>query len=322
MPAAILDLARADRVLAAASTARRSLPALLCAAVAGGPRSRRSALACGRCGRHARATISARTHAAFALESATLEATYIAGPVLIAGAIGAWSTAAATLTCAALLLLGTAAFAAHAASRAWRSGARADGGRLGALRSPGVRTLMLVFFLLGATFGSVEVAVPVASEAAGTAGSAGLLLGVWGLGSLLGGLAAARAGAPADPVRRLTLAARRPRRRPPAARLRHQPAGPGRASCSSPAWPSPPPSPPPSPSSTAWPRPAAVTEAYTWLATGIAAGLAAGATLSGALAEAEGAGAAFAVAGAACAGAALMGGVRRTTLTPSRVATA
>ena len=241
--------------------------------------------------------------------------------MLIAGAIGAWSTAAATLTCAALLLLGTAAFAAHAASRAWRSGALADGGRLGALRARGVRTLMLVFFLLGATFGSVEVAVPVASEAAGDG---------W-----LRRPAARRLGArlPARrPRRRARRRARRPRppphpaarrarRRPPAARLPHRPAilaglllvaglalSPAIAAAFAlvdglaPAG--------------------AVTEAYTWLATGIAAGLAAGATLSGALAEAEGAGAAFAVAGAACAGAALMGGVRRTTLTPSRVATA
>ena len=63
---------------------------------------------------------------------------------------------------------------------------------------------MLVFALLGATFGSIEIAVPVAAEAAGHAGAAGLLLGVWGLGSLLGGLAAARAGAARDPVQRLT----------------------------------------------------------------------------------------------------------------------
>jgi MFS family permease len=257
-----------------------------------------------------------RTHAAFSLEAAALEATYIAGPVLIAGAIGAWSTVAATLTCAALLLGGVAAFTAHAASRAWRPAARVAIGRAGALRGRGVRTLMLVFFMLGATFGSVEIAVPVAAEAAGHPGAAGLLLGIWGLGSLLGGLAAARAGAAADPVRRLSalLAALAAGHLPlvlttgPAllagmlllAGLALSPAiaaAYGLVDGLAPAG--------------------TVTEAYTWLSTGIAAGLALGASLSGALAEADGAGAAFAAAAVACAAAAATGVVRRATLTPA-----
>ena len=50
----------------------------------------------------------AKVHAAFALESALLETTYIAGPVLIAGAIGAWSTAASAVACALLLSSGVA----------------------------------------------------------------------------------------------------------------------------------------------------------------------------------------------------------------------
>jgi MFS family permease len=258
----------------------------------------------------------ARMHAAFALESAALEATYIAGPVLIAGAIGAWSTAAATLTCAVLLVGGTAAFTAHSASRAWRATREPSTSRAGALGASGVRTLMLVFFLLGATFGAVEVAVPVAAEAAGRAGAAGLLLGLWGLGSLLGGLAAARAGAPSDPVRRLTalLAALAGGHlllvftTGPTllagllliAGLALSPAiaaAYGLVDGLSP--------------------PGTVTEAYSWLATGIAAGLAAGAALAGALAESQGSGAAFAAAGAACAGAAVMGALRRRTLTPA-----
>jgi MFS family permease len=257
----------------------------------------------------------ARTHAAFALESAALEVTYIAGPVVIAGAIGSQSTAAATLACAGLLLLGTGTFAASAASRAWRSPAVAETGGFGALRAPGVRTLMVVFLLLGATFGSVEVAVPVASEAAGVAGSTGLLLGIWGLGSLLGGLLYARSGAPTDPARRLSLvlaalAAGHLLLAIPAgplvlaglllvAGLGISPAIAGAYTMVDGVAPS-----------------GTVTEAYTWLTTGIAAGLAAGAALTGALAEAEGAGAAFAIAGAACAAAAVAGSLGRATLAP------
>ena len=40
-----------------------------------------------------------RMHAAFSLEGAAVEATYIVGPVVIAGAIGAHSTFAALLVC-------------------------------------------------------------------------------------------------------------------------------------------------------------------------------------------------------------------------------
>jgi predicted MFS family arabinose efflux permease len=255
-----------------------------------------------------------RAHAAFSLEAAALEATYIVGPVVIAGAIGAWSTAAATLACAALLLGGVLAFCAHAVSRAWRP-ARAEHGHgaAGALRSPGVRTLMLVFALLGATFGSVEIAVPVAAEAAGHAGAAGLLLGVWGLGSLLGGLAAARAGAARDPVKRLTglLAALAAGHALLAIPLDPLPlavlllvAGLALSPAIAAAY-----------AMVEGLAPAGtVTEAYTWLSTGIAAGLAAGAALSGALAEAHGAGAAFVVAGAACATGAFAGMARRRTL--------
>ena len=259
-----------------------------------------------------------RMHAAFSLEAAALEATYIVGPVVIAGAIGAWSTAAATLACAALLIGGVLAFCAHAASRAWRPAAGAAGARAasGALRSRGVRTLMLVFALLGATFGSVEIAVPVAAEAAGHAGAAGLLLGVWGLGSLLGGLAAARAGAARDPVRRLTLLLAAlaaghllltiPLGPLPLAALLLL-AGLALSPAIAAAY-----------AMVESLAPAGtVTEAYTWLSTGIAAGLAAGAALSGALAQSHGAGAAFAAAGAACAAGALAGAARRGSLLPA-----
>jgi predicted MFS family arabinose efflux permease len=254
-----------------------------------------------------------RMHAAFSLEAAALEATYIVGPVVIAGAIGAWSTAAATLTCAALLLAGVLWFTSQPASRAWRPTHRASEDRAGALSSPGVRTLMVVFLLLGATFGSVEVGVPVATDAAGHPGVAGLLLGIWGAGSLLGGLAAARAGAAADPVRRLTtllaiLAAGHLlltlTTTPGALAVLLLLAGLALSPAIAAAY----------GLVEGLAPPGAMTEAYTWLSTGIAAGLALGAALSGALAQAHGAGTAFAVAGAACAAAALTGILARRTL--------
>jgi len=256
----------------------------------------------------------AKVHAAFALESALLETTYIAGPVLIAGAIGAWSTAASAVACALLLLSGILVFATASASRAWRGSPRPEG-QGGALRAPGVRTLAVVFVLIGVAFGAVEVAVPAAADAAGTPSAAGWLLGIWGFGSFVGGMLAARGRPPADRVRRLcillvVLAAGHALLALPvglwvlAALLLL--AGGAIAPSFGLAY---------GLVDTAAPE-GTVTEAFTWLTTGIAAGLAGGSALAGVLAEGPGAGAAFLVAAVGAAAAALFAGARRGTIMP------
>jgi predicted MFS family arabinose efflux permease len=257
----------------------------------------------------------ARVHAAFALESAVLELTYVAGPALIAGAIGAWSTSASALTCAALMVGGTVVFAFTPPSRAWRP-TGIEPPRGGALRAPGVRTLIVLFALIGATFGAIEVAVPAAAAAAGSPHVAGVLLGIWGLGSFCGGLVAAHLGAPAHRVRRLCLLLA-------ALAVLHAllaiPAGLlalgalllvagttiaptlglsfGLVDAVAPAG--------------------TVTEAFTWLTTGIAAGIAAGSGVGGALAQSSGADVAFLVAVASAAGAAAFAAGRRHSLEPA-----
>jgi predicted MFS family arabinose efflux permease len=145
-------------------------------------------------------------HRAYAFESAALEITYVAGPLLLLGLATVTSAAAALLVGAAILGAGTAAYAATRESRDWR-GATADAGAgsASAIRSPGLRTIVIAIALVGATFGAIEVAVPAACQAAGTKGATGPLLAVWGLGSMLGGFLAARAAAPADAARWLTL---------------------------------------------------------------------------------------------------------------------
>ena len=194
-------------------------------------------------------------------------------------------------------------FATASASRAWRGSPRPPG-HGGALRAPGVRTLAVVFVLIGVAFGAVEVAVPAAADAAGSPSAAGWLLGIWGLGSFIGGM----------------LGGPRRARRPTACdgcasllvvlavghALLALPVGlfalaallllAGGAIA---------------PSfglayglvDTAAPE-GTVTEAFTWLTTGIAAGLAGGSAVAGVLAEGPGAGAGFllaAVGGAAAA---------------------
>jgi MFS family permease len=255
--------------------------------------------------------------AAYALESSALEITYVIGPLVLAGALAAWSTTAAALACAALLMSGTLAFLATPASRAWRPATAAPAGHgwLGALRSPGVRTLLLLLALMGLTFGAVEIGVPAAAEAGGHRDAAGPLLSLWGLGSMLGGLLAMRLRRPAGPVARLTATIC-------ALAVGHLLLGAAGdlvvlggllvlAGLSI------------APSFAAafgltdgLAPPGALTEAFAWLGAGIAAGLAAGGALGGWAAERHGADAALLVAGLAGVAAVAVVATRRGTLMP------
>lgn len=143
-------------------------------------------------------------HAAYALESVALEVVYIAGPVAIVGGIGSISVPAAMLACAAFVALGDLAFSLHPVSRDFRPATTTSERDLaGALRGPGVRLLIGVFLLCGLTVGAVEVVVAAAVD--GDEHAAGLMLGVWGVGSLLAGIAVAHVGVAPDAPRRLAL---------------------------------------------------------------------------------------------------------------------
>jgi MFS transporter len=233
-----------------------------------------------------------RRHAAYALESAALEVSYLLGPLVLVGAVATRSAAAGLAVCAALVFAGTAAFAVTPASRAWTPVPGVRRGLAGALASAGVRTLLAATVCVGASFGAIEVATVAFAEEAGAKGAIGPLLAAWGLASMAGGAVAVRAGAPRDPVRRLVallgaLAA--------ADALLAAATGPvvlgalllvaglaiapafaivyGLAGDVA--------------------RAGTVTEAFTWLTTGIGAGLAAGSALGGALAASDGAAAGF-----------------------------
>jgi MFS family permease len=147
-----------------------------------------------------------RRHAAYSMEGALLEVVYICGPVLIVAGIGSWSTSAAMLACATVLLVGDLAFAAHPISRAWRPHAGVERDLTGALRGPGVRVLVAVFVLCGLSVGAVEVAVPAALDTTGHRELTGVLLGLWGVGSMFAGLAIGRLGAATNAPRRLAIA--------------------------------------------------------------------------------------------------------------------
>ena len=147
-----------------------------------------------------------RRHAAYSMEGALLEVVYICGPVVIVAGIGSWSTSVAMAACAAFLLAGDLTFAANPISRTWRPHADVARDLTGALRGPGVRVLIAVFVLCGLSVGAVEVAVPAALDATGHRELTGVMLGLWGVGSMVAGLAIGRLGAAVDPPRRLAIA--------------------------------------------------------------------------------------------------------------------
>ena len=132
--------------------------------------------------------------AAYAAESAAIELTWVAGPPLVLVVAVAWSTAAALVLAGAVLVAGTAAFAAQPASRAWRPAPAPERARGGSLRAPAMRTLVVLLVFVGVVFGAVEVAVIAAVAQLGSPSAAGPLLGLWGAGSLAGGIVAARMG--------------------------------------------------------------------------------------------------------------------------------
>lgn len=142
-------------------------------------------------------------HAVFALHSAGVEATYAVGPAVLAGGLGTWNSRLALVVSAAILLAGIAVYVTRPIVRAWRGAVREHHSFLGPLSASPVRTMLLVLFGMGIGFGSIEVGVAAVAEAADARGLAGVLLGVWAIGSMVGGLVVAHRPKPADPARAL-----------------------------------------------------------------------------------------------------------------------
>jgi predicted MFS family arabinose efflux permease len=127
---------------------------------------------------------------AFALEATLQEFAFVTGPPL-AGLIALLvSPSAALLASGAFGGAGALVFAASAHARRWR-GTAASGDRRHALRPAGVRTVLMAGLTLGASFGAIEVSMPAFAEHHGTRAAGGIVLGLFALGSMLGGLGSA-----------------------------------------------------------------------------------------------------------------------------------
>jgi MFS family permease len=126
---------------------------------------------------------------AFAIDSVAIEMVFVLGPLITAVATAVFSPVAAIGVACVSVLAGTAAFTSSPPSRAWQPVDEAGRhGRLGALSSSGLRTVLLTTVPVGFAFGAVEVAMPGFSENHGGREWAGILLAVWSLGSAAGGL--------------------------------------------------------------------------------------------------------------------------------------
>ena len=127
--------------------------------------------------------------AAFALDSVAIEVLFTLGPLIAAATIALISPVAALAASAACTLTGVALFVAQRPSREWRPDERAGShGALGALRSGGVRTLMLATIPIGFCFGAVEISLPAFAKQFGAPEWAGVLLSIWAAASAVGGL--------------------------------------------------------------------------------------------------------------------------------------
>ena len=125
---------------------------------------------------------------AFALEAIVQELFFISGPLLVAVLVAVASPQAALAVAAGLTCAGTLAFAATKASRACRPEPGDEPLRLGALTSPGIRTVLIVSAAFGLSFGTLEVALPAFAEEHASAGVAGVLLAMVAVGSIAGGI--------------------------------------------------------------------------------------------------------------------------------------
>jgi MFS family permease len=126
--------------------------------------------------------------AAYALDSTMIELIFITGPLLTAAIAALVEPEGALIVSAVAVVTGNAVFTALPPTRGIESDRVESPSRLGALASPGVRTLVYTSLPAGIGIGIVEVGIPAFSRAEGAAAAAGVLLAVWALGSGLGGL--------------------------------------------------------------------------------------------------------------------------------------
>lgn len=250
---------------------------------------------------------------AYALEAALQEVFFVGGP-LLASALAVLSPPAGLAGAAVASLVGATATAMLPPVRETPPSRSGAAGVLGALGSPGVRTVVLYAGTVGVGFGAVELAMPAFAEAHGSRELGGLALASFSGGSLVGGLVAGMR-PPRSVLRRfvagavvlatallgLQLAVSIPTLCL-LAFVAGLPIAPTIGALYSLIDRS--------------ARPGTAAEAFAWFGTAVSIGVATGSALSGALVDERGVRAAFALGAAVAFGGAFLAWARRATLTP------
>lgn len=128
--------------------------------------------------------------AAMAAETSLFELVFVLGPLLVAAFVLLTGPGAALVFSAVVTLAGTLAIALLPVMRHWERHESAEPARgLGPLKVGGFPALLLCVSALGIAFGAAGVMVPAyAQQHGGGEGLGGVLLGVWGVGSAIGGI--------------------------------------------------------------------------------------------------------------------------------------
>jgi MFS family permease len=126
---------------------------------------------------------------AYALDATATELVFVAGPTLVAAlavlATPAWAVAVA----GSLAVAGALGVATSSAMRGWVPVPAAHrASPFATVLTPGMPRVLLSGSALMLGFGALEVAVPAFADAAGAPGMSGVLLALWSLGSVAGGL--------------------------------------------------------------------------------------------------------------------------------------
>lgn len=125
---------------------------------------------------------------AYALDSVSIEVSFVTGPLITAGLVLITGPQAALALSALLVVAGTSLFIWKLPYSAVHDEPSAGAGLLGALRAPALRLVALTTVPVGFCIGAIEVSIPAFSEEVGHAAMAGVLLALWSLASGVGGL--------------------------------------------------------------------------------------------------------------------------------------
>jgi MFS family permease len=125
---------------------------------------------------------------AYTLDAISQELIWTLGPLLVAVFVSVWSASVAMLACAALTATGITIFVTSPTARSWRA-EETHRSWLGPLSSRRIRALLACIAVASLGTGICQVAIPAIGVRAGSPASAGVLLGVWSLGSMLGAIA-------------------------------------------------------------------------------------------------------------------------------------